>query len=500
MFEDSINKLKSSLESGCMKKKNIRRAFLPLLWISAVIVLVSPCVPHSLIIWTGALSHAATLPIFYVDARGKGGKEIGNALGDSVKARLPDIEQKMDAYLTQFIGQIAYQTGYPSQYLFNYYAVPRVNAIKPNIEQRYKDEVNALCSHFVLSDTDMLGDGYLSLNELWALQLITDIARETNCSGFGVFGDYSALGSPIVGRNLDWNTTADLRSLQAITVYIYENRALVNIGFAGFVGVITGFNSNGLFAGILDSPTGGVYPDPPTDKGSYVFDVRNALETRTKISEAAILLYNKQYAFSHNILFADTTDVQVLEHPQGLNGQLRTAESQLNFDISWGKSKQIAVVNFFALPGYGNERYSYNIERWDRFRELANFSINNKAIVNDIESIMLDTANSFPIFNSDTVQSVVFTPADKKLYMYAKGIHTPTVMEEILISDDVDDDGLPDNWEINYFGDLSHKGTTDDDGDGYANLVEYKRGTDPTDPNSYPSKSMPWIPLLLLDD
>ena len=232
-------------------RKYTGRAFLPLLWISALIMIVDPYVPQSFITWSGGSSCAATLPIFYVDARGKGGTEIGNTLGDSVKARFSNIEQKMDAYLTQFFGQIASQTGYPSQYLFNYYAVPRINAIKPNIEQRYKDEVNALGSHFVLSDNDMLGDGYLSLNELWTLQLITDIARETNCSGFGVFGDYSASGSPMVGRNLDWYTTADLRSLQAITVYIYENRALVNIGFAGFVGVITGFNSNGLFAGLL---------------------------------------------------------------------------------------------------------------------------------------------------------------------------------------------------------------------------------------------------------
>ncbi len=475
------------------------RAFLLLFWILVAIVVIDPYVPQSFIIWAGGSCHAATVPIFYVDARGKGGTEIGIALGDSVKAAFPNIEQKMDAYLAQFIGQIAYQTGDSSQDLFDYYAVPRINAIKPNIEQRYRDEVSALGSHLGVSDRDILGDGDLSLNELWALQLIGDIARETNCSGFGVFGDYSALGSPIVGRNLDWNTTADLRSLQAITVYVYENRSLVNIGFAGFVGVITGFNSNGLFAGILDSPMGGSYPDPPYNKSSYVFDLRNALETRTKISEAANLLYNKQYAFSHNILFADTTDVQVLEHPQGLNGRLRTAESQLNFDLPWGKSKQIAVVNFFALPGYSNERYSYNTQRWYRFRELANFSISNKAIVNDIESIMLDTGNSFPIFNSDTVQSVVFTPADRKLYMYAKGIHTSTVMEEIPISDDVDGDGLSDNWETNYFGDLFHKGTTDDDGDGYTNLVEYQKGTDPTDPNSYPSKAMPWIPLLLLD-
>lgn len=475
------------------------RAFLLILWILVAILAVDPYVPQSCIIWTGGSCHAATVPIFYVDARGKNGTEIGIALGESVKAAFPNIEQKMDAYLTQFIGQIAYRTGDSSQDIFDFYAVPRINAIKPNIEQRYRDEVSALGSQLGLSYTDILGDGDLSSNELWALQLVADIARLTNCSGFGVFGDYSSSGSPIVGRNLDWYTTANLRTLQAITVYVYGNRAFINIGIAGFVGVLTGFNSNGLFAGILDSPMGGIYPDPPYNKRSYVFDLRNALENQTKISEASNVLYNKQYAFSHNILFADTTDVQVLEHPQGVNGQLRTAESQLNFDLSWGKSKQIAVVNFFSLPGYSNERYSYNTQRWYRFRELANFSISNKAIMNDIESIMLDTGNSFPIFNSDTVQSVVFTPADRKLYMYAKGIHTSIAMEEIPISDDVDGDDLPDNWETNYFGDLSHNGTTDDDGDGYTNLVEYQRGTNPTDPNSYSSKPMPWIPLLLLD-
>lgn len=325
------------------------RAFLLILWILVAILAVDPYVPQSCIIWTGGSCHAATVPIFYVDARGKNGTEIGIALGESVKAAFPNIKQKMDAYLTQFIGQIAYRTGDSSQDIFDFYAVPRINAIKPNIEQRYRDEVSALGSQLGLSYTDILGDGDLSSNELWALQLVADIARLTNCSGFGVFGDYSASGSPIVGRNLDWYTTANLRTLQAITVYVYGNRAFINIGIAGFVGVLTGFNSNGLFAGILDSPMGGIYPDPPYNKRSYVFDLRNALENQTKISEASNVLYNKQYAFSHNILFADTTDVQVLEHPQGVNGQLRTAESQLNFDLSWGKSKQIAAYTASSI-------------------------------------------------------------------------------------------------------------------------------------------------------
>lgn len=415
-------------------RKYTGRALLLLFWVLAGIGAVDTFIPRG-------SAHAGTVPVLYVDARGRTGAEVGTALGNLVKAEFPDIRQKMDAYLAQFIGLIASVEGVSSREIFDGYAVPRINAIKPNIEQRYRNEVSALGSRLGLSDTDALGDGGLSLNELWALQLIADIGRETNCSGFGVFGDYASSGSPAVGRNLDWYSTSDLRSLQAVTVYVYEHRALVNIGFAGLAAVITGYNSDGLFGGILDSPMGNDYPDWPYGKRSYVFDLRNALESCTRISDAVGLLYNQPYAFSHNILFADTTDVRVLEHPQGVSGQLRTAGSRLNPDLSWGKSKQIAVVNFFALPGYINERSGYNLDRWNRFRELAGFSLYHKATINDLESIMLDTGSPYPIFNAQTVQSMVFTPADKKLYMYARGVHASTAMEQIPVSGGTGADG-----------------------------------------------------------
>jgi hypothetical protein len=66
---------------------------------------------------------------------------------------------------------------------------------------------------------------------------------------------------------------------------------------------------------------------------------------------------------------------------------------------------------------------------------------------------------------------------------------------------EIEPDDLPDDWEIQYFGNLSEKGTGDFDGDGFTNLREYRGQSDPTDPNSIPEqKAMPWIPLLLLDD
>ncbi|MCA9477615.1 MAG: Ig-like domain repeat protein [Nanoarchaeota archaeon] len=45
---------------------------------------------------------------------------------------------------------------------------------------------------------------------------------------------------------------------------------------------------------------------------------------------------------------------------------------------------------------------------------------------------------------------------------------------------DVDEDGLADDWEEYYFGNLNHTGDEDYDGDGFTNLEEFLNGTDPT--------------------
>ena len=65
---------------------------------------------------------------------------------------------------------------------------------------------------------------------------------------------------------------------------------------------------------------------------------------------------------------------------------------------------------------------------------------------------------------------------------------------------DTDGDGMPDGWEVTYGLDPTiDDAYQDGDGDHASNLLEYRRGTLPNDPNSYPPKAMPWIPLLLGD-
>lgn len=75
------------------------------------------------------------------------------------------------------------------------------------------------------------------------------------------------------------------------------------------------------------------------------------------------------------------------------------------------------------------------------------------------------------------------------------GGSNPTVKASV--PGDVDGDGLPDSWEISYFGNLSATPDGDPDGDGATNLQEYALDpgfpSDPTDPTSFPDADIDFL-------
>ena len=69
------------------------------------------------------------------------------------------------------------------------------------------------------------------------------------------------------------------------------------------------------------------------------------------------------------------------------------------------------------------------------------------------------------------------------------------------VDTDDDDDGMPDDWELTHgLSPIIDDANEDPDQDGFTNIIEYNKGTDPQDPGSHPSRGMPWLPLLLEDD
>lgn len=55
---------------------------------------------------------------------------------------------------------------------------------------------------------------------------------------------------------------------------------------------------------------------------------------------------------------------------------------------------------------------------------------------------------------------------------------------------DTDNDGLPDWYELQQFGNLDQQGNADSDGDGVTNYVEYLSGNDPNDAGDFPSRGV----------
>ena len=240
----------------------------------------------------------------------------------------------------------------------------------------------------------------------------------------------------MVGSILVLNSTPELLSLQSITVYQYYNHAVVNIGFAGIISVLSGFNDSGLFVAQFNAATDLSYQTPyparqETGKAmqTFGFAMRKALESVTSVGKATNLLAKNIYAISSNILIADNNNIQVLEYSPVGKAQIRSWKSETHPDKQWNSPSQIAVVDCHVLNRRsGSCEKAKDTYRWERLRTQAIFTKNKKAGVQDIAGIMLDSHNQYyEIMASDTLQSMIYLPGTGHLYLYAAPVNKTTI-------------------------------------------------------------------------
>ena len=292
-------------------------------------------------------------------------RQTGENYGKAIKAARPDIEQVIDSYLNE----ITQKTG------FNAF-LQRINDIKGNMSNEYIEEIEGLASALSGAENSP-GDGVVSKDEVYLTNLISDVMRGTQCSAISVFGEMSAANNTITGRNLDWpmGQEKQLAKLHSVTIINNNEKSVCLIGFLGYLGCITGFNNDNVFAATLDSETG--FPYSSANKRSYVFDMRYALENMTSMEEIANHLMDpgKDYAFNHLYFLSDENKSMVLENNISGNGAdmkraLRTYDSELNESISWGIENAIGAVNSFLLKGNHDNHTEnpFNFGRWSSLR------------------------------------------------------------------------------------------------------------------------------------
>ncbi len=126
-----------------------------------------------------------------------------------------------------------------------------------------------------------------------------------------------------------------------------------------------------------------------------------------------------------------------------------------------------------------------------------NIFVNNHKIANAFAPFQWQGGFTGPAGTTPRTNGVVVTHAfvanstDATVVMDGTGIKDPAITDlnpvingatlELLQGlVDSDNDGLPDAWELDVFGNLDQKGSGDADGDGLTNLQEFTLGTDPT--------------------
>ena len=380
---------------------------------------------------TVALAESATgrLPVFHVVTEGLAPGDVGAALGRQWRASFPRLEQRLDALLADRLENtmLAYELAGR--------AVPAIARIR---EPAYRAELEGLASELDLVNRNRLGDEFLSWDELVLVQQIPDFGAHDAGSGFGAYGTRSDTGQPLVGRNLDGRMKPDKaagRGLDAITVYRSQNSTLVNIGFAGNLGVTTGFNDRGLFVAYIPASGAPKAMDSNAPFEPIGFLLRQALETHDNIDQAFRFLRPKPSTANHSILMADPERVQVLEHAVGRPAFLRDALSEHHPAMTWRRPEQIAVVGCFALERIPAPCIRLrDRHRWQRYRDLATFEPKHRrAELSDIIRIMLDRLNSHDAINSDaTRQVLVFEPHSTVLHLRSKVPTQRTAVEPML--------------------------------------------------------------------
>lgn len=376
-------------------------------------------------------------------------RQVGEQYGRLLREKVPDFEKQLDSYIAENC----------TSWIIHKAVMRRVRLIKPQIPQEYRDEIEGIASQLSGGDDDERGDGKISENELYLFNLLGDVARLYQCCAVGVYGDSSATGSPIVGRNFDWpdGKQNQLAKIQSVLTIKDGRRSTVTVGCLGFQGAVSSFNRNGVFAAILDSPTGGKYS--PIRKRSYLLDLRQALENCQTLDGVADWMKepSRRYAVNHLIILADKQKVAVLENNvsnrttgaergEGVR-TLRTADSQLRDGVTWGIPNAIGCVNCFQLPVSEDNTVDpwdekefrkqkkdqgrvtkpmrqANIYRWQSLKnQLALQTVAGRKVTRD--GIKQTLSYYSPqsrgdmykgdLYNWFTIQSIVFEPADLSL-------------------------------------------------------------------------------------
>ena len=432
----------------------MRKAFCKLVFVFLVALLTMNCGSGG---GSGSSSSSITAPvqIQYIGSskmgyfevtlnyNGKSEYQMGQLYSQVFNAQYPTYEKLFADYFLTL----------PAAYDYDE-MMSRVQKIKAQIPQEYRDFIEGMASQFHGGSTNDKNDGVLSVDEVYFFSLVGAVQRVNQCSMIAVYGSSSSTGKPIIGRLFDWSASS-----HGCIVYINKgSKKIMNIGGSLLdQSITTGLNQYGIFAAVLDSSIGITQPYPDLNSDTYyayAMDLRYALENYSSLDDVANYLKTRKYTFNHLIVLGDSNTVKVLENDLTHSRHLRNSDSELNTGITWGFTNAVAAVNAFLLKdNYDNfSSNAYNTYRWQSITNQMNsyLSSDNKITPDEMKKIAtfygtdINLISDGVIMNPSTQQIVVYDSSNASLQMFFRnnrGIGTVN-------SSDYFDVNSPNFWSV----------------------------------------------------
>lgn len=202
---------------------------------------------------------------------GNNGYDYGYAAGQLMCDEMKDVLQTAYNYFTEQILNVVNKTGIPNKYhipesIVKMIADKGLDFVLDWQNEESKPFINSQIYAEMRGMSDACGVDYKMIVRV---HMIGEVTRGS-CSFYGLWGPATMSGKTLQLRALDWDTGAGLQNHPTVTIYHPLNPAMgvafANVGWAGWIGVLTGMSENRL--GI--SEIGISYPDSTFGNESFV--------------------------------------------------------------------------------------------------------------------------------------------------------------------------------------------------------------------------------------
>ena len=223
-------------------------------------------------------------------------------------------------------------------------------------------------------------------------ELVNVFPELFHCSGFALFGEATVDGKLYHGRVLDYMTTIGLQDAATTFVVAPDGKIpFVNVGYAGFIGSVSGMNAEAISLGEMGGGGEGEWDGVP-----MATLMRRALEECTTLDDVMALWESSPRTCEYFYVFAD------------------------------GKSNRAVGVAAvpdsieFIRPGQSHERLGEGIEDAVVLSAGSRLATLRQRVAEKHGSIDADVARwlmSRPVAMESNLHNVLFVPEDRMLYV-----------------------------------------------------------------------------------